>query len=157
MALWIRVVLLEIGIAIMYFLVRKFFPHIMRGEKQKTAKAFRRIGIMLFSIHAGGILCNIIAFTANGGSMPATPNSMELAFGPDACADSFKYDNKHICADTTTRLPLLIDRFYFHSFSSDVWSIGDILGHTGLYALVLFVISFWSVIHLRDWRRKYSP
>lgn len=157
MVLWVRVALLEMGIAVMYFLVRTFFPHIMREEKQKTAKAFKWIGVALFSVHAIGIFCNIIAFTANGGKMPTDPASMERAFGPDACADSFKYDTKHICADVTTRVPFLIDRFYFRSFSSDVWSIGDILGHAGLSALVLFVISFWSITHLRDWRRKHSP
>lgn len=150
MALWIRIALLELGVALMIFLVWKFFPRIMRGEKHTTANVFKWVGAVFLCIHVSGVFCNAVALIFNGGKMPISAECLEMDFA--------RYDrNIHLCADSSTRVRFLTDRFYFRAFPNDAHSIGDVLMWTGLAGFTLFILSFFTVFSLRDWSRKNSP
>lgn len=92
---------------------------------------FLNFGLSALATTFVGAMCNVAVVIANGGRMPVVE---------DYCPYGFVLDSRHICAGTSAKLSLLIDRFYFGGY---IYSPGDFIisiGQVLAIAAFLFLI-----------------
>jgi len=94
----------------------------------------RNIGLSGMAVVAAGALCNLVAITSNGGTMPADPGALALA----GFSGSGEHTNSVVLADPAFRP--LTDIYALPGWLplANVFSVGDVLIGAGV-ALVIII------------------